>query len=414
MWPFHKQQKPIEKKAVLGTSESLGAFMIFGTQGAETPTAALNLYEKSTAVSVPIIKVTSPFASIVPVLEQPDGTFLTKHPVLDLLQQPSPLYDRVLFFETLGKNYLITGESVFVALGNKNRPPLELQPLSPSNVSPIQGPGGIAGMYNVAGVTLAGSYKLDSGRYFNGPLRELRFTRSFSTKNNGLLRGQSLLVSAAAEARQHILGNTHNVSLLEKGGRVSLAIHSDVDMEDDDFQTFKGNVRGQYGSATKAGEIWVTAGGKIDIKELGRTNKDMDFAKLQRMAMDAVALQYNVPLPLISNDKATFNNYQTSLLALYDNATLPLADRIFGDLSAFLLPRYKLDPMKYRITYDILSITALRMRVLEEIKLRKDIGFESDNELRGIISREPYRGGDQILKPANLIPAGTDVITDVD
>ncbi|MCH8302544.1 MAG: hypothetical protein IH912_07300, partial [Proteobacteria bacterium] len=44
----------------------------------------------------------------------------------------------------------------------------------------------------------------------------------------------------------------------------------------------------------------VTAGGALDIKELGVNNKDMDFANLQDMARTAVALQYKFPLPLLS------------------------------------------------------------------------------------------------------------------
>ena len=78
-----------------------------------------------------------------------------------------------------------------------------------------------------------------------------------------------LLVSAASEARQHILGNDHNISILEKGGRVSLVFHFDADLSPDDFEATKDRVRAQYGGASNAGEIGVTSGGKLDIKETG-------------------------------------------------------------------------------------------------------------------------------------------------
>lgn len=414
-WPGKEASNNLEQKSgVLGTTDALGKFMIFGVSGGETPGSALSLYEDSTAISIPINKVAEAFASIEPVLKI-DGKIIKDHEILDFLRQPSPFFDGVLFQETLAKNYLVTSESYTVALGNVNRPPLEMQPISPRNVSPVEGSGGYAHKMDISGNTLTGVYDAELKpkrlRYFNGNLKELSYMRGYSTKNNSLLRGQSLLVPASAEARQHILGNKHNVSMLEKGGRLSAVFHFDQDLNVDDFNEVKTRVKEQYGGADNAGEIGVTSGGKLEIKELGVNNKDMDYVKLHKIVQEAIALQYKVPLPLITNAAATFNNYSEAKLALYDDAVLPLADKIYGSLSAFLLPRYKLDPQQVQITYDIDEITALSMRRNEELKLRKELAIESDNEMRAMIGREPYQGGDQIYKPANLIPVGQDTIT---
>lgn len=404
------------KQLPLGANDSLGAFLMFGYAGGATPAGALQLYEQSTAVSVPINMVAEGFASLTPVLRTGDK-LITEHPVLELLRAPSPFFDGRLFAETLAKDYLITGEAEAIALGTVTRPPLELQPISPANISVTEGTGGMPVAIQVSGSTLPGSYDLDlrktkqMARYFDGALREIKQIRGYSTKNNSMLRGQSPLVSASKEARQHILGNTHNTSLLEKGGRLSLVFHFKDDMGPDDFEVAKERVRNQYGGATEAGQIGVTAGSELDIKEFGVNNKDMDFVKLQRMAQDSVALAYHVPLVLISTDAATFNNYKEAKLALYDDAVLPLADRLFAGLSAFLLPRYGLDPAKVEITYDMDEITALATRRNEELKLRKDLAIETTNELRSMIGREAVQGGDNVLAPANLIPIGSDLFT---
>jgi len=414
-WPIKLGGHRTEKKAALGTSDALGKFMMFGVTGAETPSSALNLYKASSAVSNPVNRVAESFASLDPVIEE-NGKIIKDHPVLELLRNPSPYYDDVLFLETLAKHYLVTNESEIVAIGNINRPPLELQPISPANVSIVEGHNGLAQSMDISGNTLSGQYilelKRNNARYLSGSLRELKQIRGFSANGNSLLRGQSLLVPAAKEARQHILGNDHNVSLLEKGGRLSAVFHFDQDLNDDDFNETRDRVRDQYGGASKAGEIGVTAGGKMKINEMGVNNKDMDYVKLHAMAQQAVAMQYKVPLPLITIVAATFNNYKEAKLALYDDAVLPLADRIFGGLTSFLMPRYGLDPSKVRITYDIDTITALAVRRNEELKLRKELGVESDNELRTLIGREPYEGGNVIHKPANLIPVGSDTDTD--
>lgn len=410
-WPikFNRKAQQAEQKAALGSTDALGKFMIFGMQGAETPASALNLYTKSTAVSIPINFIAEAFAGIDPVIKM-DDKIIKDHPVLDLLRQPSSFFSKTLLMESLATNYLATGEAELVAIGNINRPPLELQPISPANISVVEGSGGVAQAFDVSGETLAGSYVLDRRgrriRYVNGNLKEIKQIRNFSTKNNSMLRGQSKLTAAAAEARQHILGNEHNESLLERGGRLSAIFHFDSDMTPEDFDATKERVRAQYGGAANAGEIGVTAGGKLSISELGVNNKDMDYANLNAIAVKAIALQYKVPLPLITNDASTFDNYKQAKLALYDDAVLPLADRIFDDLTMLLMPRHNLDPQKVVITYDLDEITALSTRRNEELKLRKELAIETDNELRTMIGREPYEGGDDIYKPATMVPVG--------
>jgi hypothetical protein len=138
----------------------------------------------------------------------------------------------------------------------------------------------------------------------------------------------------------------------------------------------------------------------------------MDFAILQKMAIKAVTLQYHVPLPLVTDERQTLNNYREGKLALYDDAVIPLSRRIFGGLTDTMLPRFGLDPKTARITFDPDQVTTLVSRRNDELIKRKGIGVESDNEIRAIMNREPYEGGDVILKPANLIPAGTDEFTE--
>ena len=133
---------------------------------------------------------------------------------------------------------------------------------------------------------------------------------------------------------------------------------------------------------------------------------------MQMMAFKAVALQFHVPLPLISDQRQTLNNYAIAKLALYDDAVIPLAGRIFGGLSDFLLPRYGMDPSKVRITFNPETVSALVSRRNDELTKRKGLGVETDNELRALLGREPYEGGDTHYKLAAQVPVGTDLFTD--
>lgn len=183
-------------------------------------------------------------------------------------------------------------------------------------------------------------------------------------------------------------------------------------MDDEDFEDAKQRVRDQYGGSSAAGEIGVTAGEELDIKEMGTTNKDMDFATLHKMAQKSVALQYHIPLPLITDERQTLNNYREGKIALYDDAVIPISRVIFGGLGDLLLPRYGLDTSRARLTFDPDQVSALISRRNDEMLKRRQIGVESDNEIRALMSREPYDGGDAVFKPANLVPVGADLMTE--
>ena len=407
----------VEKKSgqVLGTSPELGSFLLFGQTGGQTPTSALSLYRKSTAVSIPINKITKAFSSIRPVIQVGDELF-KDHIILDFLEQPSPYFTRELFFQSMSTDFLVTDETEIVLIGNINRPPLQMQTISPANININENEHGYPSHIGITGTTLTGNYMPDIKgkrlRYLDGNMKEVKQIRGYSTKNNSQLRGESLLVSASREAKQHIAGNDHNLALLEKGGKLYLHFHLKTDLEKDDFDAAKNAILNVYTGAT-ANKVAVTSGEDMDITELGTNNRDMDFATLQNMAKEAVALQYNVPLPLVTVAASTLDNYKTAVVALYDDAVLPLADTLFSGLTDYLMPRFGLDPTKIKITYDPKSITALVDRELAQLEKRRKINIESADELRKeSLGKGPIVGGDVVYQPASNVPLGTDVLAD--
>ena len=409
-------KRETKSSVTLGVNDELSTFLKFGARGASTPQAALSLYENSTAVSIPINMIVEPFQILEPILLI-DGKLVEGHPVISLLNQPCPYFDKITFMEFIAREYLITGEAWIAALGTATREPLELQPITARSTTLVMGPGGYPKAYDVAGNVLSGAYKpkpVGKGiRYYDGSLREMKLIRNYSTKDNSLLRGQSKLVQASREARQHILGSDHNISILEQGGRMSLIFHLKEDLDPDEFEEQRDRILKRYGGADKAGSIGVTSGADMDIKDIGSSNKDMDYVDLQKMAQKAVALQYRVPLPLVSDERQTLNNYMEGKLALYDDAVTPLSKKLFGGLGDFLLPRYGLDPTTAVITYDPDDVSALVKRRNDELKTRAEIGIETTNELRGIMNREPLdAGGDVIYQSSSMIPLGTDLFTD--
>lgn len=406
-----------EKSHTVGLSDEMSQFIRLGITSAtaRAPKQAFDLYKASTAVSVPVHYIAGAGSVVDPVIRLQDGTIIREHPVLELLAHPSPDFTSELFMDSLLRNRLVTGECYIAALGSITQPPGELIPLSPMSVEPNRGPDSFTGHFQVTGETLAGVYtrsRESTGvRFKRDRLAEIKQIRNFSTADGSLLRGQSPLLSASSEIRQHVLGVHHNTRLLEQGGRLSLLVSWAGDMSQDDFEEAKREMDRKFGGASNAGKIAYSVGGSMDIKEMGMTNRDMDWGTLQDHAKMAVASSFRFPLVLIFIEASSYNNYATAKVAMWDDAALPALNDVYGGLSDFLFPRYSDIPEGARLGVDESEIPALVDRKLDEMTKRRTINAETDNEFRRMLGREEIGPeGDTIRDTASKVPLGDDFL----
>lgn len=384
----------------------------FGRAGTISPSQAIKLYEESSIVATPVDWIAALFASIQPVMQNRGSREIaTSDPVLDLLNRPSPFYVTPVFRTHLAVNTLLTNECGLGATGPDRRPPLEILPITPKEYTPQEGSGlaGGAELYEVTGSTHTGKFRRkprpkNRHVYLSEDGREFYQIRGFSTKDNGLLRGQSPLVQLGSDIEQHILGGQHNAKIIENGGRMSLVFNFKSAKAPKNFRDLENNIMNRFSGANNAGRILVTHGENLDISEMGQNAKDMDFKNMQELNRMAAANRFRFPLALIFMEAATLDNLRAANLQVWDNATLPLAELIFESLTDFLLPRFGRDPAKERITYDPLQIQALRTRHLEQLLLRKQIGMETIDELRESGALPDYN-------PAENAPAGQLIYT---
>ena len=213
------------------------------------------------------------------------------------------------------------------------------------------------------------------------------------------------------EVRQQLSGTRHNLKVIDNGGRLSMAVIFKHRMTEDEWQVREQAVREKFSGSNNAGQIAVISAPDMEIKEMGQSNKDMDFTALDTKSREAVFMRYGVPLPLVSSTRQTFNNFDRAIEDFYDRAVLPNLNILFSGLTRALKSRYN-DSFE-AITYNPDSITALKRRLMEELKARRDANIETVNELREILpNREPLEGGDIFYQPATLIPAGEDIFTE--
>lgn len=414
-----KKSSPTQFKTISGINPN--SFLAFALNGnAVNARDSFQFYQNSAAVATAVDMIADEVEQIQPVIRTRDGKYIYDHPILELLKKPNPTDDYRSFMGKMARYWLLSHDLYQYLEGLQTKLPVNIWPVSPQVVSLTES--AVDGYASLIAVTMgpgSDSYKREedfktrSWRFIANELKEIYRTTGFSSETNNT-RPDSPLQAAASDVSQQIKGKLHNVSVLENGGRLSMVAVFKDSLEKEEHDARKASIQAQLGGPGNAGKIAVISSSDMTIEEFGKTNRDMDYANLDRISALAIYMRYKIPLPLISNDAATYNNMEQAKYDLYDRAVLPAANIIFKSLTHALLPRAKMDPAKFEITYNPEAIPALRGRMLAELKSRRDLNLETINELRSQLpNREPLKeGGNAVYQPATLVPLGTDLYTE--
>lgn len=401
-----------------------GSFLEYamGGSGRVTASQAMAFYRGNSAVATAVDKIASAVEQITPVLltkEDNVKVYDTNHEAVKNLLSPNPFETYKEFIGKLSRHYLLTHNGYFLQFGGLTKPPHEMYATKPQSVAVLGGGDNFAGKYFILGNEMgAGEYsrqtdiKGESVKYMSGALKEFYHIIGFSSRGNDFM-GDSPLEAAAMDVKQQIHGKKHNLSLLNNGGRLSLIVSFKEEFPDDDeHRQRKKRIQEDLGGSSNTGKIAVVSAEDVSIKEVGTSNKDMDFSTLDKTSEQAIYKRYGIPLPLVSTDAATYNNIESALFDFYENTVLPIYDTLFSGISKVYLPRYGLDITENVLTYDPESINIIIRQTLKELEQRKKINIESHNELRSILpNREPIENGDIVYQNASMVPVGMDLMT---
>lgn len=398
------------------SGNSLNELIVGGGNFNVTPHTSAQLYRQSSALAIAVDTIADEIEQIKPVLKVGDD-FIDDHDLLNLLAQPNPDEYSDTFLGQLSRDWLLNHDFYFGMVGNLRSPPVSLYSVPPQYITVREGENLYPLYYNIYRGLFTGVFNRDQkgrnrARYIGGNLKELGHCRGYSSRRT-FTSGDSPINAILLEARQHIQGRYHNLKLLDNGGRLSLVAIFKDRLETDEVAERREALNEQLGGSHNAGKIAVVSADDMEIQDFGTNNKDMDYATLDSVVFNTTMLRYKVPLPLVTNDASTFNNFSEAVFHLYDRAVIPNYKSIMNGLSRILLPRYGLDPRIAKLTFNPEEIEPLKARRLEELAKRKEIGIESINELRTLLpNREPIGPeGDNIYQPSTLVPVGKDLFT---
>lgn len=373
-------------------------------------------YQQCAPLYTAIQLIADEVADLNPYLFDPvKNEFIKDNPLLKLLHNPNADVTGSEFFEQLTAYFLITGNVFIVAIGNVNRDPLELWVVPPQFVTLSAGGDGYTETIQVnpnTSFSYTFTRKEVDGRfrYYCDDDKEIWHIKEFNPlQGNNNLYGMSKLMPIWYEIEQYIHASAHNLSLLARGARPSGALVSERELSDDEFMRLSEQSDRFNAGAQNAGRLLLLEGG-VDFREMSITNKDMDFLELKKNVTYAIYTALKIPLPLISPEHMTLSNMESSKLSLYDNAILPMANRIYYELTNFLMPRYQKN-QGLEIAYSPDEITALEPRRAEDISKLKEAGVLTVNELRAKMGYEPLQGGDSLFGTMGETPIAQDNYT---
>ena len=378
---------------------------------------AYKAYDAASPVATAVDLIAESLADIKPIVfDKQLNEFTTKQDILKFLNDPGFGQDWRSFIIDAAVSFLLTRNTYLNLLGNTKRQPIAMANIKPFWVThDVSQTDGYIDAFHVNKPTI-GNGQI---RYSRTSLKEWRFTANNlnelihvrgQTDETGLI-GNSPIVALMLTILQNVAGGQHNASLLSNGTRPSGALVATGELSDTQFSRLKEQIDAEKSGPDNAGKPLLLEGG-MQWSEMSVSNKDMDFLALLNMGKEDVWNRYKVPIGLLSPKAMTLNNYQTSVVTLYDLAVLPLLKTLLGGMSRVIMPRFGMDIDRFQLTFDPTSVSASMIKTSEKVKLMSEINAFTMNELRREFGQEAIEGGNVVLVPSTQVPAGTDIRTD--
>lgn len=354
-------------------------------------------------------------ARLVP-LVQIDGKPVDRHPVAEFMRAPGFRRTRQQLIKQIAVQYLVTGNSFVHVIGETNRPPLALDLLKSSMVSPTIG----ADMWPQHYLFSEGTRSI---RFVRDPasVRDPRWIDAdsgigeimpiYDVDGNRRGYGISRLNSIRHDVDMRLKGIVHNAATLENGARLSGVLSVKEGLTEDQRADLSAQIKGMMTGASNAGKVLVTGGGELDFTQMSMNAKDMDFANLIRLVEDAIVSRYNVPVTLFRSEAQTSNNYEVAWRQLYFTSVLPCFETIWAGIGYMMSERLR-EPIE--IVHDALTNPILAKHATDRAIQLFNARMISRNEGRGMVGFEPALGGDTIYGPMGEVPVGEDFFTGVD
>jgi len=359
LWPFESKREGTVRNSQAGVFASQGqdGRAISSTWNADK--AVDEGLKINPWVYSAVRRVSSSVASVPLVLERRQGDQWTPdpgHEIQALLNRPNPFMGRQDLNERWGQYMLLSGNAL-VWLNIVGGKPVELWPIHPDTIKPIQSRAEYVSGYE---------WKVDSSTKRLLPVAEVAHWM-FPDPTNPRW-GLSPLQAAASAVDMDQAAASWNRAVLRNDGKPPLAIFLNDGLTLAQMREAAGFMREQIdgGSIRKA----LVMGGASKVQPLSLSASDLDFLNGRRFSREEIAAVFGVPPILLSfGDAATYANLDAAKTALWEDRVVPLLDDLCQGYMGALFPFWNFTEDQYRIRPDLSGVRALQANLKTEAEV---------------------------------------------
>ncbi len=381
---FQAAERPAEEK----TSAAAPVMAIHGTGRAVwSPRDQVSLarigYEQN-VIGFRAVRMVAEASAAIPLVLTEGGTPMREHPVLRLLDRPSPAQDGRSFLEAVFGHLQLSGNAYLEgAAHDATGMPRELHALRPDRMRVVPGPDGWPMAYEY--VVANARHRWD----MTGEVRPILHLKAFHPLDDHY--GLSPLAAAAASVDVHNAAAKWSKALLDNAARPSGAIvfqgrDGSSTMTEEQYDRLTREIEDNHVGARNAGRPMLLEGG-LDWRPMGYSPSDMEFLETKNAAARDIALAFGVP-PMILGlpGDNTYSNFQEANRAFYRQTVLPLVRKTANALSCWLSEGRGAE---VRLEPDLDAVPALGPEREALWRRVSQASFLSDDEKRAMLGFGP-------------------------
>lgn len=272
-------------------------------------------------------------------VDDPDRAEVKKHAALTVWNRPNPFYSRGEFLEAIQQHYELTGEYWWILAndtevgGRRLRSPwpLELWPIRPDRMKPVPSERDfISGFVH----TLGGE---------RTPLTTEQVI--FNKRQNPMdpYRGLSPLGSLVYDLAGEVAATKYNAVFFQNGAFPGGIIHSEDQLQDEDFNQLMMRWREQHQGAHNAHRVGYLEG-RVKFEAQGYTRRDMEFVDLRTFSKDTIREAWRFPKSMLGSEAASNRaTHEAEKQVFADNIIKPRLRRIRESLNVDFLPKFQME-----------------------------------------------------------------------
>tara|TARA_Y100000310_G_scaffold339594_1_gene432737 strand:+ start:506 stop:2662 length:2157 start_codon:yes stop_codon:yes gene_type:complete len=188
----------------------------------------------------------------------------------------------------------------------------------------------------------------------------------------------------------------------------NLAFFLNGPLKSSDLEAFYHRLEERHGSPDVAGRPFVIDKAQGDVKNLGFSNRDMEYANGLTFALQDAARIYGVPPTLLFDmSQSIYNNVSEARADFYGNAVTQEWGHLKANMQENFVPMLGPAGEGLTLAFDLSDVQALQEHqtaVAERDRADVTAGLKTINEVRGERGEEPVPWGDEWWAPMGLRP----------